>query len=50
MGILRVKANLSVCVHEIMEWEAKVLLYQGNQVTAVPFRFITVNENAVTAK
>ena len=44
------KADLSVCVHEIMEWEAKVLLHQRNQVTSVPFRFITVNENALIAR
>jgi len=34
--------QLSVCTLEIMEWEAKVLLYQKEDVTVVPYRFITV--------
>ena len=34
--------QLSVCTLDIMEWEAKVLLYQKEDVTVVPYRFITV--------
>lgn len=38
------KADLSVCIHEVMEWEAKVFLHQAKQVIEVPFRFITVKD------
>ena len=34
--------QLSVCTLDIMEWEARVLLYQKDDVTVVPYRFITV--------
>lgn len=37
-------AQLSVCTLDIMEWEAKVLLYQKEDVTVVPYRFITVKQ------
>lgn len=36
------KADLSVCIFDVMEWEAKVLVYQAKQIIEVPFRFITV--------
>jgi hypothetical protein len=37
--------QLSVCTLDIMEWEAKVLLYQKDDVTVAPYRFITVKNN-----
>lgn len=33
--------SLSVCIRDVMEWEAKVLLRKGNDITQVPYRFIT---------
>ena len=34
---------LPVCVREVMEWEAKVLLQTERGLMAAPFRFITVS-------
>ena len=34
---------LPVCVREVMEWEAKVLLETDRGLLAAPFRFITVS-------
>jgi hypothetical protein len=33
---------LPVCVRQVMEWEARVLLHTGEGLIAAPFRFITV--------
>lgn len=41
-GLFEGKGMLPVCVRDVMEWEAKVLLHTDQGLISVPYRFITV--------
>ncbi len=43
-GLYRGNTSLSVCVRDLMAWEAKVLLRQTDRILEVPFRFITARD------
>ena len=45
-GFYQGHADLSVCIRDVMEWEAKVLVYKKDEVIEVPYRFITVKNPA----
>jgi hypothetical protein len=46
-GIYTGEVSLSVCIRDVMEWEARVLLINRNKVFEVPFRFITEKGSGV---